>query len=162
MLNEFLLRQRVKMAHTDTPQNLVGYDESHELIDVTDDISAVTFIDDEYNEETENNKDNDSFSTIIARREVEDQSSIPDSLVFSQEDIDIEWSRLGYDTESIVLNARRNVSLASSDKTRIYGWKIYDYSEDIHDDDDYGTVNDEPMTLDELDVSCGLYESCGL
>ena len=136
MLNEFLLHQRVKMA--DAKQT----EEMGEMIDVTDDISAITAVDFE-DEFYDNISDSDSDSdedTMVELVKIQNSNYDYSCTVYSQESSELSLSSCRPTTD------HENASE--------YIWKTYHkYDEDTEESD---IRNNTPMTLDELELYDGL------
>jgi hypothetical protein len=167
MLNEFLLHQRVKMA--DAKQT----EEMGEMIDVTDDISAITAVDFE-DEFYDNISDSDSDSDS-------DEDTMVELVKIQNSNYDYSLKNSGRVEEGVRGNSgeRRNASAFGSSKefctvysqesselsfsscrhttdhenASEYIWKTYHkYDEDTEESD---IRNNTPMTLDELDLYNG-------
>jgi hypothetical protein len=138
MLNEFLLHQRVKMA--DAKQT----EEMGEMIDVTDDISAITAVDfeDEFYEDiSDSDSDSDSDEdTMVELVKIQNSNYDYSCTVYSQESSELSLSSCRPTTD------HENASE--------YIWKTYHkYDEDTEESE---VRNNTPMTLDELDLYDGL------
>lgn len=139
MLNEFLLHQRVKMA--DAKQT----EEMGEMVDVTDDISAITaveFEDEVYDNISDSDSDDDE-DTMVELLKIQNSNYDYSCTVYSQESSELSLSscrpKPDYDT----------VSTLASD----YIWKTY---HKFDDDEESDIRNNTPMTLDELELDDGL------
>ena len=165
MLNEFLLHQRVKMAQTE---------EMGEMVDVTDDISAITAV--EFEDEVYDNisdSDSDDEDTMVELLKI--QNSNCEELRTQQNASAVGSGRSSrklqrtkfdgvYDYSCTVYTQESSeLSLSSCRPTTDYDtvstlasdyiWKTY---HKFDDDEESDIRNNTPMTLDELELDDGL------
>ena len=168
MLNEFLLHQRVKMA--DAKQT----EEMGEMIDVTDDISAITAVDFEdefYDNISDSDSDSDSdedtmvelvkiqnsnYEELLTQRNASAFGSGRSSRKLQRTKFDgvYDYSCTVYSQESSELSLSSCRPTTDNENASEYIWKTYHkYDEDTEESE---VRNNTPMTLDELDVYDGL------
>jgi hypothetical protein len=163
MLNEFLLHQRVKMA--DAKQT----EEMGEMIDVTDDISAITALDFEdefYDNISDSDSDEDTMVELVKIQNSNYDYSLKNSgrveegvrgnsgerRIASAFGSSKEFCTV-YSQESSELSLSSCRPTTDHENASEYIWKTYHK----YDDDDESDIrNNTPMTLDELDVYDGL------
>ena len=163
MLNEFLLHQRVKMA--DAKQT----EEMGEMVDVTDDISAITaveFEDEVYDNISDSDSDSDDEDTMVELLKIQNSNYDYSCTVYSQESSELSLSSCRLNSSELrsqefprTPSASRPELFTNPDYDTVstlasdYIWKTY---HKFDDDEESDIRNNTPMTLDELELDDGL------